>query len=762
VLAARLRRRHPWALIDEFQDTDPVQWDIFRRVWAQPGAGPGGLMIVGDPKQAIYGFRGADVHTYLHARDELRAAGAAGVVLDVNRRSTRALVDAVNQLLVPAPLQDPFFSGGIAYDHPVTAAGDVTAPGLGEPVRVLEVAAANGDGQRALLARIGDEIEAIIAARPTWQRGGVTRTITADDILVLTRSNSESVDAAAALRERGLPCTLLQAERLFAQIEAHDIADVLDAVAAPRDRSRRLRAWTTAFFAVPWDRLAALADAPDDHPLVEPLFAWSALAQRRDYERLFARIFDDTRYAERALISPGGERAIANTQQVIELLVREVARARGEIHELVRRLRRWISDGTMDRPDDRDVQRIETDADAVQVMTIHRAKGLEAPIVFVYGGTGTGTPGRSVATFHDGNVRTAAVGKLDGALKTQVANSEAAENQRLAYVALTRAQVRLYLPVYAKLSSGVMYRPIADAIERVRARPDRAGFGFETVAAPAPAVAADDTALAALAVPATTITAPVAPIAGAQAGRAIVSYTRLAHDRATGGATAIDAADFDRDEDARPISVPPDEMTPGASTGLFLHEVLEHVDVAAAAAERDPEVWAAAPEVDAILRAAARRHAIEDRHLPHGRRIVHATLTRELDLGDETLPPLYRARDLGREIDFVYPLPGAAGRGLVKGVIDLLVRWDDRLWIVDYKSDVLTVPTRAAARVRVHERYEIQARLYGLAAARLVPPAELGGLLYWFIRDQIVVPMPCGAAEIDGWQRWLAQVEVMA
>src|SRR5262249_36324264 len=80
--------------------------------------------------------------------------------------------------------------------------------------------------------------------------------------MVLTRSNSESGEVADALRARGLPCTLLQAERLFGEIEAHDVADLLDAIAAPRDRSRRLRAWATAFFAVPWDRLAAVARAP--------------------------------------------------------------------------------------------------------------------------------------------------------------------------------------------------------------------------------------------------------------------------------------------------------------------------------------------------------------------------------------------------------------------------------------------------------------------------------------------------------------------
>jgi exodeoxyribonuclease V beta subunit len=767
-LAARLRRRHPWALIDEFQDTDPVQWEIFRRVWAAPAAPdgvPGGLMIVGDPKQAIYGFRGADVHTYLRAREELRAAGATEVVLGVNRRSTPELVEAVNALLVPGPLQEPFFTGGIAYDRPVTAAGDVVAPDLGAPVRVLELAAPNGDGLAALRARIGDEIEALLAGCPPWQRAGVPQPITLADIMVLTRSNRESAEMSRALRERGLPCTLLQAEQLFEQIEASDLADLLDAIAAPRDRSRRLRAWATAFFAVPWDGLGVLAGAPDDHPLVEPLFAWSAIAQRRDYERLFARILDDTRYAERALLDPGGERAIANTLQVIELLVAEVSRARGEIHELVRRLRRWIADGGMDRPDDRDVQRIETDADAVQVMTIHRAKGLEAPIVFLYGGTSAGGGQRQVQTFHDGAARAVAVGKLDDELGRKVKDSDAAENQRLAYVALTRAQVRLYLPRYPKLKDGVMYRAIDAALARVAARGQAAGFAFEPVVTPAPPAPPPDDALVDLIPPPPPPAAPPALVLEpARTGRAIVSYSRLAH-RAAGGAEAIDLDELERDGDAGPaVVLPPDELPGGIATGLFVHEVLEHVDPAAAAAEPDPQRWARAPEVERVFRAAAHRHAIDERHLAHARRIVHRTLTTPLDLGDElALPALAQARDVAREIEFVYPIGrGAPGAGLVRGVIDLLVRWDDRLWIADYKTDILTAPTRAAARVRIRERYEIQARLYGLAAARLVPPAQIGGLLYWFVRDHVVVALPCGADELAAWQGWLEQVEVAA
>src|SRR5438309_7451768 len=103
-------------MIDDFQYTDPVQWNIFRTVWLHPDAR--GLTIVGDPKQAIYGFRGADVATYRDARDELVRNGATVVSLDVNRRSTAAMVDAINRILEADGIS-PLLDHAIRYDHPV-------------------------------------------------------------------------------------------------------------------------------------------------------------------------------------------------------------------------------------------------------------------------------------------------------------------------------------------------------------------------------------------------------------------------------------------------------------------------------------------------------------------------------------------------------------------------------------------------------------------------------------------------------------------
>jgi ATP-dependent exoDNAse (exonuclease V) beta subunit len=186
--------------------------------------------------------------------------------------------------------------------------------------------------------------------------------------------------------------------------EAADVADLLDAVAHPRDRQAQMRAWMTCFFDVRPTRLARAKDAPDDHPLVAHFHDWRGLAARLDYPRLFRSILDDTRVIERALATGGGTRTVTNLGHVLEHLYAEVERSRCELPELVARLRAWIADGG-DRPDDSDLQRQETDQHAVQVMTVHRAKGLEAWVVFMVGGIGFEPKTDDITIIHDASGR---------------------------------------------------------------------------------------------------------------------------------------------------------------------------------------------------------------------------------------------------------------------------------------------------------------------------------------------------------------------
>ncbi len=809
-LATRLRTRTPWVMIDEFQDTDPVQWEIFRTVWMHDEAK--GLTIVGDPKQAIYGFRGADVATYQAARDELLRVGATQVHLDINRRSTKPLVDAVNEILI-GQLAMPLLDKKIQYDHPVKASGDVTlvtgqtgdqgsmtrGSGTRPPITAFQLMGPGRDDNRVALARaIGAEIEKLRDAPPVWQSRGKQPPFSLGHCMVLTRSNKESVTIAAALRARGLACALVESDRLFETREAAELACVLDAIATPRDRSARMRALRTRFFDVPWAELMRVVDAPDHHPVIARLFDWAALATHREYETLFRRLVEDSAFAERALVLGGGERAIVNTWHLIELLLEEVARSRCNLSELVTRLRRWI-DEHEELSDDRDVQRAETDADAIRILTIHKAKGLEAPYVFLFGAA-SAAPKTKVHALRDAAGRTLVVANHDESIKQQLADEIEAENQRLAYVALTRAQIRMYLPVYGDkaVDDTSTYKCIQRCFKPLVERKSELVEITQVAVGVDPDAPAPADALATFDVPAPPAPVVLAPIDPARAGLVMLSYTRLARDldavKIAGGAAprgggaqeaplAIDPAEFaidtrPADEAAAPIELPPDELPPGADSGLLLHDMFEHADLGLVRATPDDVTWREDASVAQMIADRARERGVADTYWAHAARLVHRTLRAPLSLVDGTeLPPLIDATALAREVEFSYPIPpkgapsspvggspapGASPpRGLVKGFIDAIVAYDDALWVLDYKSDLLSGnDLGAAATERVREHYNVQARLYALAADKLRGRRSLAGLLFAFVRHGIVVPLRIEDGTLATWTQWLAGLEV--
>ncbi len=765
-LAVRLRARTPWVMIDEFQDTDPVQWGIFRRVWMHAEAR--GLTIVGDPKQAIYGFRGADVATYLSARDELLGVGATRVTLDVNRRSTTPLVDAVNEILIGQPLA-PLLDKSITYESPVVASGDVTVDGARPPITVFELVGGTRDPQRhALATAIGVEIDRLRAAPPTWSSRGNAPAFSLGHVMVLTRSNKESVAIAAALRARGLPCALVESDRLFQTREAAELAAVLESISTPRDRSARLRALRTRFFDVPWAELAQVVDAPDHHPLIARLFDWAGLGAKREYETLFRRMVEDSRFAERALVLGGGERAHVNTWHIIELLLEEVARSRCDLAELATRLRRWINEHE-DLDDDRDVQRAETDADAIRVLTIHKAKGLEAPYVFLFG-CASQAPKSNVDVLRDAAGRTLHVHATDEAIKAQIALEADAENQRLAYVALTRAQIRLYLPIYGEkvVHNTSTYWPIqrclTPLVKRGHALVETQQIqvgGEEDPPAPSDALATFDA-------PRPPVVADLVALTPERAGLSMLSYTRLSRDLEAAAIEpgelpqAIDAAEFDADRGSvtdEIIVLAPDELPGGSDAGSYLHALFEHADLDTLRAAPSADAWRQDPVVAALLADQAREWNIGSQYIGHAARVVHATLSAPLPLTDgNVLPALVNATALARELEFTYPVPGASPpRALVKGYIDALVAYDDELWVLDYKSDLLRGTDLAvAAKHHVEEHYMVQARLYALAAERMSGRRRFAGLLYTFVRYNITVPLRIEDTTLAEWSNWLA------
>lgn len=767
-LAARLRKRHPWAMIDEFQDTDELQWRIFGRVWAEGDQTH--LTIVGDPKQAIYSFRGADVHTYLAAKKVLVARGALTMALDDNWRSSPDIVAAVNGLIDGT--YGRFFTGDIGYDAPVRAANPTVTNMDGAPVHVFEIAPAPGKklDSPAITATIAqtfaDEIARLLVPGATLRPA---------DIHVLTRSGAHSDAIARALRARSVPCALYQREHLFESEEALEVADLLAAIADPRDRSARLRAWTTSFFAVPLAGLGELTEVPDGHPLLALLHDWRGLGLRKDWDSLFHRILEDTRWVERTLIAGGGERAVTNVLHLFELLHDELARSPAELHELEERMREWIDDKKIDRPDDLDIQRLETERQAVQIMTIHRAKGLEAKVVFVCGGHWPVGDKDGTNTFHDDEgTRWMHVGKASGEAESRIDRDAEEENQRLMYVAITRAKARLYLTRFEdfKIQDGTpmaaLHASVVGALAARATDPESARlFSSSRVTAgslaPPPPVeeAADLAGWTPPAAPPEVVDPAWEQIRRSRGGLIVTSYSKLKH----AAARASEPGDVRGEEHSNAIVLGPEELPGGSESGLFLHEVLEHVPFESARDESDWQSWAAREDVAPVIELAARRHGISDAHRRAGARILHGNLVHPIATGSETLGSLTAAARVAREVEFTYPLELPGGReAFARGYVDLLVGWDERLWIVDYKSDVIAAQTAAAARPHVEDHYRQQSRLYAVAAARLLGLTgeadcrrRFGGVLYWFLRSNFVVDLPVRWADVARWTEALAR-----
>lgn len=768
-LAARLRKRHPWAMIDEFQDTDELQWQIFGRVWAEGETTS--LTIVGDPKQAIYSFRGADVHTYLAAKRALEARGALTMALDDNWRSSPEIVEAVNGLIDGT--YATFFTGDIRYDAPVRAAGAI-ASFAGPPVHVFEIAQAPGKDKKldspaitdAIAQTFADEIARLL---------GPGATLRPADIHVLTRSGAHSDAIARAIRARGVPCALYQREHLFESEEALEVADLLAAIADPRDRSARMRAWTTSFFAVPLAELETMTEVPDGHPLLALLHDWRGLGLRKEWDALFHRVLEDTRWVERSLIAGGGERAVTNVLHLFELLHDELARSPAELHELEARVREWIRSGKVDRPDDLDIQRLETERQAVQIMTIHRAKGLEAPVVFVCGGHWPVGDKDDTRTYHDdAGTRWMHVGKAFGDAEERIERDTIEENQRLMYVAITRAKQRLYLTrfhdfeVSDRAPVAALHASVVGALAARATDPDSARlFASSRVTAgslapPPPVEEAADLA---------GWTPPPAPpevadplwdeVRRDRGGLIVTSYSKLKH----AAVRASEPGDARGEENSSAVVLEPEELPAGSESGLFLHEVLEHVPFESARDSGDWQGWAARDDVAPVLELAARRHGIGDAHRRAGARILHGNLLHPIEVGGAVLGTLAGAPRVAREVEFTYPLELPGGReAFARGYVDLLVAWDERLWIVDYKSDVIAAQTAAEARPHALRHYRQQSQLYTVAAARLLGltgeddfQRRFGGVLFWFLRTNHVVDLPVRWADVATWTRELGR-----
>jgi exodeoxyribonuclease V beta subunit len=455
LLAAAVRARYKAALIDEFQDTDPVQYRIFEAIYRDSESSP--RFFIGDPKQAIYSFRGADVFAYLGAA--LHTVEARRYTLGTSYRSDPGLVEGLNTLFGRA--NTPFLLDQIRYS-PVQAA-KTTRMHLGAapvtPLRILfhpreatsstkPTVITKESANRSIPDAVAADIARLLASGTTIEG----RPVCPGDIAILVRKNQQALDAQTALRALRIPCVLQGDASVFDTAEALEMQHVLAAMAAPSNSAALRLALTTSVFGLRADEVESL-DRDDE--------AWDAHAQRfqswgarfRDHGFIagFRRLLDELQVPSRLLGWTDGERRLTNLLHLAELL--HVAQIREHLGPAG--LLRWLA--TVRREQDaRDEagaeaaqMRLESDDAAVKLVTIHKSKGLEYPIVYcpyLWDGKLLHGPEEKMPMFHEPPPSVDPQRKLDlGSPDVEehakyAAREAAAEGLRLLYVALTRAK----------------------------------------------------------------------------------------------------------------------------------------------------------------------------------------------------------------------------------------------------------------------------------------------------------------------------------
>jgi ATP-dependent helicase/nuclease subunit A len=697
---AWFQRRFRFLIIDEFQDTDPLQVEIARLL---AGDRPGALVVVGDSKQSIYRFRRAEVRLFRELAAQAEAApGRAVLQLRQNFRSQPAILRFVNRVFADL-IQASDEADQTAYE-PIDP-----PPGLPEEPAVVALrfpapaAASGSDLLGAEAAALGSFLAA--AARGAHSvrdpASGQWRPSRAGDVMVLARRLTQVRHLEEAFEAAGLRFTVEGGKSFFDRQEVHEALAVLRAIDDPSDRLSLVAALRSSFFgvsdrdvvahALSGGRLELLGGVDEDAPgaatlgpALEVLGRLFGLRTRLSVPALLDRLYDETRVLAALTGTRRGEAQVANLEK-IQALAREASSLgaltlRGFTNLLAERISsaREEPDLPSTRPGD---------PDTVRVLSVHKAKGLEAPIVALYD---TADRGRfsvdTVPLWEEGRI---AIGFRGGcqpegwdALVRREEKRQWGENRRLLYVACTRARDLLVVP-----------RPPVDAA--------LGDFWRELVLRLPPASDADVRVVDAetLAFPeAESQRAELWALAGAEGGDAVAArWERERRERVEAGswrpflpvsATRLAAR-----------SAPPPVVAGaggGRDFGSLVHRLLEWVPL-------EDEGHADDARVLAMARALAPGFGLDAEAADRAAAQVSRALA---------LPVLRRAARAPRrwtEMRLWFP----EGENLVEGIVDLVFEEDGQLVVVDYKTDAIT-DEQALAQADHHAP---QLRLYGRGLA---------------------------------------------
>lgn len=775
-LAAAIRTRFPVAMIDEFQDTDPQQYRIFRRIWQhQPDTA---LLLIGDPKQAIYAFRGADIFTYMKARSEV----SAHYTLDTNWRSAPGMVNSVNRLF--GLMDDAFMFREIPFQPVKYAEKNQSLRfefyGETQPAMTMWLMEGEscgiGDYQsymaQVCAAQIRDWLKAGLRGKAMLISGHDARPVSAADISVLVRSRQEAAQVRDALTQLAIPSVYLSnRDSVFETLEAQEMLWLLQAVMAP-EKENTLRSALAASMmglnARDIDMLNGNENAWDR--VVDEFVGYRQIWQKRGVMPMLRALMSARQIAENLLATAGGERRLTDILHIGELLQEAASQLESE-HALVR----WLSQHILEPDSNASSQqmRLESDSHLVQIVTIHKSKGLEYPLVWLPFITNFRV--QDQAFYHDRNSFEAVLDLSEANESVALAEAERlAEDLRLLYVALTRSVWHCSLGVAPLVRRRGDKKGDTDVHQSALGRLLQKGEPMDAAGLRSAIDAVCDENIVCRipdAVSMEPLPGTVASEASLNARRVqrtpgdnwrVTSYSGL-QQRGHGIAQDLmPRLDIDATGVGEVVEEP--ELTPhqfprGASPGTFLHSLFEDLDftqpVEAAWVQEKLELGGYDADwepvitawVTAILHAPLNETGVSLSQLSAREKQVEMEFYLPISqpLIAENLDALIRQFDpLSAGCP---PLEFTQVRGMLKGFIDLVFRHNGRYYLLDYKSNWLGensaayTPEAMAAAMQAH-RYDLQYQLYTLALHRYLRhriadydyERHFGGVIYLFLR----------------------------
>ncbi|EGQ5286002.1 exodeoxyribonuclease V subunit beta [Enterobacter hormaechei] len=775
-LASAIRTRFPVAMIDEFQDTDPQQYRIFRRIWRQqPDTA---LLLIGDPKQAIYAFRGADIFTYMKARSEV----VAHYTLDTNWRSAPGMVESVNALF--SRMETAFMFNEIPFlpvkSAPKNATLRFEVSGEVQPAMTFWLLEGEGYGvadyQAAMAqhcaAQIRDWLSAGARGEALLWKGEQANPVKASDITVLVRSRQEAALIRDALTLLDIPSVYLSnRDSVFDTLEAQEMLWLLQAVLAPERENTLRSALASSMLGLNARDIDALNhDEEAWDAVVEEFVHYRERWQKRGVMAMLRELMTRRQIAENMLASSGGERRLTDILHISELLQEAGTQLESE-HALVRWLAQQIADPNSNASSQQ--MRLESDKHLVQIVTIHKSKGLEYPLVWLPFIANYRV--QDQAFYHDRETFDAVLDLSKAETSVELAEAERlAEDLRLLYVALTRSVWHCSLgvaPVFRRRGektgeSDFHLSALGRLIQRGEPK-DAAGLRLcieslcgDDIALHIPSLP-DNSRWQMAEEPATDLNARQITRVLADDWR-VTSYSGLQQHGQSIAQDLMPKLDIDAagvgDVLAEP-TLTPHQFPRGASPGTFLHSLFEELDFTQPVSEEwvskmlqsggydahwQPVLtgW-----INAILQAPLTEQGFSLSQLTAKNKQVEMEFYLPVagPLKAEALDALIRQHDpLSAGCP---PLNFRQVQGMLKGFIDLVFRHDGRYYLLDYKSNWLGENSEAytqqamAAAMQMH-RYDLQYQLYTLALHRYLRHRiadyryddHFGGVIYLFLR----------------------------